>query len=144
MVFMSMAFHHFRDPGRAAVECRRVLRAGGYVVVRTGTREQILSYPYVPFFPNTRSMLDELLPDRTGVCTAFEKAGFRCVDSLVVTQTIAPSWTAYADKLAAGGDSVLARLAEDELARGIEAVRRYGDGATGRGVVEPIDVFFFR
>ena len=64
MIFMSMSFHHFRDPERAAWECRRVLRADGHVVVRTGTREQIPSYPYVPYFPSARSMLEDLLPDR--------------------------------------------------------------------------------
>ena len=144
MIFMSMSFHHFRDPERAASECRRVLRAGGSVVVRTGTREQIASYPYVPFFPSTRAMLEDLLPDRPGLCAVFETAGFRCVESQIVMQTIAPSWAAYADKLSAGGDSVLARLAEDELASGLEAVRRYGDGPGGRPIVEPIDVLFFR
>ena len=74
----------------------------------------------------------------------FETAGFRCVESQIVTQTVAPSWAAYADKLSAGGDSVLARLAEDELARGLEAVRGYGDGPGEQPVVEPIDVLFFR
>ena len=121
-----------------------MLRADGYVVVRTGTREQIPSYPYVPFFPSTRSMLEDLLPDHSRLCAAFETVGFRCVESQIVTQTIAPSWSAYADKLSAGGDSVLARLAEEELVSGLEAVRRYGDGPGGRPIVEPIDVLFFR
>lgn len=144
MIFMSMSFHHFHDPQRAARECRRVLRADGSVVVRTGTREQISSYPYVPFFPSTRSMLEDLLPDHSRLCAAFETVGFRCVESQIVTQTIAPSWSAYVDKLSAGGDSVLARLAENELAGGLEAIRRYGDGPGRRPVVEPIDVLFFR
>jgi ubiquinone/menaquinone biosynthesis C-methylase UbiE len=140
MIFMSMSLHHFHDLERAAHECRRVLRSDGTVVVRTGTREQVSSYPYVPFFPSTRAMLEDLLPDRSRLSAVFGAAGFRCVESVVVTQTIAPSWSAYADKLAAGGDSVLARLAEDELARGLEDVRRHDDGP----VVEPIDVLFFR
>jgi ubiquinone/menaquinone biosynthesis C-methylase UbiE len=144
MIFMSMSFHHFRDPERAARECRRVLRTDGTVVIRTGTREQISSYPYVPFFPSTRSMLEELLPDRARLCAVFETAGFHCVASQLVTQTIAPSWAVYADKLAAGGDSVLARLTEDEMASGLDAVRRHVDGPGGRPVVEPVDVFFFR
>jgi ubiquinone/menaquinone biosynthesis C-methylase UbiE len=144
MIFMSMSFHHFRDPERAARECRRVLRANGNLVVRTGTREQIPSYPYVPFFPSTRRMLEDLLPDRPGLCAVFETVGFRCVASQIVTQTVAPSWAAYADKLSAGGDSVLARLPEDELARGLEAVRRYGGGSREQPVVEAIDVLFFR
>jgi ubiquinone/menaquinone biosynthesis C-methylase UbiE len=144
MIFMSMSFHHFRDPERAAWECRRVLRTDGTVVVRTGTAEEIRSYPYVPFFPSTRSMLEELLPDRVRLCRVFETAGFQCVESRLVMQTIAPSWPTYADKLAAGGDSVLARLGEDELASGIDAIRRHGDGPGEQPVVEPIDVFYFR
>ena len=144
MIFMSMSFHHFRDPEQAAWECRRVLRDKGSVVVRTGTREQIPSYPYVPFFPGTRSMLEDLLPDRPRLCAVFETAGFRCVGWQVVTQAIAPSWTAYADKLSAGGDSVLARLTENELASGLDAIRRHGDTPEGRPVVEQIDVLFFR
>jgi hypothetical protein len=43
MIFMSMSCHRFRDRERAASEWRRVLRAGGNVVVRGGTREQIAS-----------------------------------------------------------------------------------------------------
>jgi hypothetical protein len=74
----------------------------------------------------------------------FEAAGFRCIESRIVTQTIAPSLVAYADKLSAGGDSVLARLAEDELTRGLAAIRRNGDGTCEQPVVEPIDVLFFR
>jgi hypothetical protein len=89
-------------------------------------------------------MLEDLLPDHSQLCALFETAGFRCVESQIVTQTIAPSWAAYADKLSAGGDSVLARLAEDDLARGLEAVRRHGDARGEEPVVEPIDLFFFR
>lgn len=144
MIFMSMSFHHFREPDRAARECRRVLRADGTLVVRTGTREQIESYPYVPFFPGTPSMLEDLLPDRPGLCAVFESAGFRCVESRIVRQTIASDWSAYADKLSVGGDSVLARLSKDELNRGLDAIRHYGKGRGEQPVVEPIDVLFFR
>jgi len=144
MVFMSMSFHHFRNRERAARECRRVLRADRPVVVRTGTREQIESYPYVPFFPQTRSMLQDLLPDHASLREVFESAGFRCAASEVIAQTIAPTWAAYADKLSAGGDSVLSRLSEAELARGLEAVRSYDARCPGQPVVEPIDVFLFR
>jgi len=139
-----MSFHHVQDPDRAARECRRVLRSDGHVVVRTGTREQIPSYPYVPFFPSTPAMLEDLLPDRPGLCAVFESAGFRCVASQIVTQIVAPSWAAYAGKLAAGGDSVLARLPASELAIGLDAVHRHDDGSPGQPVIEPIDVLFFR
>jgi ubiquinone/menaquinone biosynthesis C-methylase UbiE len=140
-IFMSMSFHHFTDPDRAIRECRRVLRPGGTVVVRTGTREQIASYPYVPFFPQTLPILEEVLPSTASLVAVFESAGFNCISSTIVTQAIAPDWRAYADKLATGSDSVLARLTAGELARGVAAVRIHG----GPGpIVEPIDVLVFR
>ncbi len=143
VIFMSMSFHHFVDRALAARECRRVLRSHGVVCVRTGTREQIQSYPYVPFFPSTPSKLVEVLPDRAALREPFEAAGFRLCASEVITQTIALSWSAYADKLAAGGDSVLATLNEQEFENGLAALRRYGVDAVSQRVVEPIDLLVF-
>ena len=143
VIFMSMSFHHFVDRALAARECRRVLRGQGVVCVRTGTREQIQSYPYVPFFPSTPSKLVEILPDRAALCEPFEAAGFRLCASEVIRQTIALSWSAYADKLAAGGDSVLATLSEQEFENGLAALRRYGVDAASQQVVEPIDLLVF-
>ena len=59
MVFISMSLHHFTDPSVAAHECRRVLTDAGTVVIRTATRDQIPSYPYVPFFASSRRPIVE-------------------------------------------------------------------------------------
>jgi SAM-dependent methyltransferase len=45
LVFMSQIYHHLPDPAAVARECRRVLRAGGYVCIRTGTRENDVVVP---------------------------------------------------------------------------------------------------
>ena len=45
----------FPDPVAVARECRRILRADGYVCVRTGTRENDVVIPR--FFPAVRAML---------------------------------------------------------------------------------------
>jgi hypothetical protein len=121
-----------------------VLRDHGVVCVRTGTREQIQSYPYVPFFPSSASKLVEVLPDRAALREPFEAARFCLCASEVITQTIAPSWNAYADKLAAGGDSVLASLSEQEFKNGLAALRRYGVDAEIQQVVEHIDLLVFK
>jgi ubiquinone/menaquinone biosynthesis C-methylase UbiE len=143
IIFMSMSFHHFRDRLAAARECRRVLRQGGTLFVRTGTREQIPSYPYVPFFQSTAALIEETLPDRSGHCQPFEAAGFRLKAADLVTQTIAPDWDTYADRLAAGGDSILSRLSPEEFESGLAAVRRHAREAAGQEITEPIDLFVF-
>src|SRR2546429_4685532 len=108
LIFMSMIFHHFDDPALAARECRRVLRDGATALVRTGTRERISSYPYVDFFPESRPILEECLPTNTFMREVFEAAGFRMVTLELVTQEIAPSYAAYAEKMSAGAGSILA------------------------------------
>lgn len=144
LVFMSMSYHHFSEPTAVARQCRRVLRSGGRVILRTGTREQIPSYPYFRFFPTLPSILEDMLPDHRELRETFGTAGLEMVSSEVIRQTIAPTWLAYADKLAAGGDSALARLSRDDFEAGLDAMRRFGDEDGGRPVIEPIDLLVFR
>lgn len=141
LVFMSMIFHHFDDPMLAARECRRVLRDGGTVVLRTGTHDRIPLYPYVPFFPQSLPILEDCLPTCAVVREVFESAGFSTVSSDIIIQQIAPDHATYAEKLLAGADSVLAQLPPADFQAGIEAIRADGDD---KPVFEPIDVFVFR
>jgi ubiquinone/menaquinone biosynthesis C-methylase UbiE len=144
LIFMSMIFHHFDDPTRAARECRRVLRDGATVFLRAGTRERSSSYPFVDFFPESRPILEECLPATAFVREVFEAAGFRMVKFEVITQEIAQSYTAYAEKLSAGADSVLAKLSQSEFAAGMGALRSHAARVDDQAVCEPIDVFVFR
>lgn len=144
LIFISMIFHHFENSALAARECRRVLRDEGTAFIRTGTRERIPSYPYYDFFPASRPILEDVLPTTAFVGEVFEAAGFSTVTVELVTQQIAPSYAVYADKLAAGADSVLARLNTLDFDAGITALRAHAALSVGAAVFEPIDVFVFR
>jgi ubiquinone/menaquinone biosynthesis C-methylase UbiE len=143
MVFTSMTFHHFTDRALAARECRRVLRDGGALFVRAATREQIDSYAYVAFIPVTRALHEQVLPRLADIRSTFESAGFRHVAAELITQTIAPTWRAYAEKLKAGGDSVLARVSAAELEAGLDRIRRHAAVVDPKPVTEPIDLLVF-
>ncbi len=143
MVFMSMSFHHFNNPDDSLRECGRVLRENGIAVLRSGTLEQIPSYPYVPFYPSSYPLLEEILLSSRDTQAIFESNGFRMIASKVITQAIAPDWKSYAEKIAAGGDSVLARLNPDEFNEGLNAIRAYAADSKNAAVVEPIDLFLF-
>jgi ubiquinone/menaquinone biosynthesis C-methylase UbiE len=144
LVFMSMVFHHFNDPVAVASECRRVLRDRGTVFLRAGTVEQISEYPYVEFIPATKPLLYERLNRKRQIIDTFEAAGFSTVAAELVVQQIAPTYSAYVDKLAAGGDSVLASLNARDLEKGLSALRRHAALVDPHPVIEPIDVFVFR
>ena len=144
LVFMSMSFHHFTDPKLVATGCRRVLRNGGIALLRTGTRERISAYPYVPFFPQSLPIMKDCLPTVTFLHEVFESAGFTSVSSSIVTQRIAPDYATYAEKIAAGADSVLAQLSPADFQSGMDALHAYAARAGDKPVEEPLDVVVFR
>lgn len=143
LVFTSMAYHHFTQPGLVATECRRVLQPGGSVFVRTGVRERMASYPYAPFFPEAVPVGERRLPSASEICAVFASAGF---DSAIVgemVQQVAASWSHYATRIAAGADSVLASLNQEQFDAGLRRLRDYASEHASTPVTETIDYFAF-
>ena len=141
LVFMSMVYHHLGSPAAAARECHRVLRDGGYVCIRNGTRES--DFPHRHFFA-LQSLIDTELPARAEIAATFESAGFARVTHQVVRQTIAPDWPGFVEKSALRGDSFLARLADNEFRAGMDALQAHSDSIdVSAPVTEEIDWFVF-
>jgi ubiquinone/menaquinone biosynthesis C-methylase UbiE len=143
LIFMSMVFHHFTDHQGVAKECARVLRPGGRLCLRTASVEQIAMYPYVPFFPESRPLLEQRLPSLGFQRDAFEAAGLRTLSCELVTQEIAADLWVYAEKLSTKSDSILASLTDEDFDCGLKAVRSEAAVAAVRAVVEPIDFLVF-
>jgi SAM-dependent methyltransferase len=78
LVFMSMVYHHLGNPAAATRDCHRVLRDGGYVCIRNGTRES--DFPHRHFFA-LQPLIDTELPARAEIAATFESAGFARVTS---------------------------------------------------------------
>lgn len=144
LVFISMVFHHFVNPGLVARECARVLRDRAKVFLRAGSRERISSYAYVDFFPASRAILEEKLPSVASMREIFESANFTTIAADVVVQEIAPNYDVYAEKLSAGADSVLAGLSKTQFDAGLAAMRSYRAPVGTPAVTEPIDILVFR
>jgi ubiquinone/menaquinone biosynthesis C-methylase UbiE len=141
LVFMSMVYHHLGSPAAAARECHRVLRDGGYVCIRNGTRES--DFPHRHFFA-LQPLIDTELPARAEIVGTFESAGFGRLTHRVVRQTIAPDWTSFIEKSALRGDSFLAQLSDNEFRAGMAALQVHGDRIDlSAPVTEEIDWFVF-
>jgi ubiquinone/menaquinone biosynthesis C-methylase UbiE len=144
MVFMSMVFHHFEDPLSAMRECRRVLRAGGTVCLRAATTDRIDTYPYVPFFARSRAILESRIQNQSRIEAIFHEAGFDLARHELVRHEVASNWRVYADKIAAGADSILAQLSPNEFADGMRLLNDHAARASDAPVVEVVDLFAFR
>jgi SAM-dependent methyltransferase len=144
MVFMSMVFHHFEDPRGAMRECRRVLRTGGTVCLRAATSNRIATYPYVPFFSRSRAILEATLQTQERIEVIFHDAGFELMRHELVRNEVASNWRIYAEKIAAGADSILAQLSENEFRDGMRLLNEHAATAGDVPVVEVVDLFAFR
>jgi ubiquinone/menaquinone biosynthesis C-methylase UbiE len=144
LIFMSMVFHHFADPPRAAAECNRVLRAEGVIFLRAGTRDRIPSYPPSRFFPPSVPIMERTLAPADEVARTFVSAGFREAAAGQLLQEIAPSFAVYADQVAARADSVLAQLSAADLEAGVAEIRAHAARVDPTPVAEVIDWFAFR
>jgi len=144
MVFMSMVFHHFDDQPLAARECRRVLRSGGVVCLRAATVNRIASYPYVPFFARSRSILAATLQTQELLEAIFHAAGFELARHELVRHEVAANWRIYVDKIAAGADSILAQLSAREFRDGMRLLAEHAATTGDSPVSEVVDLFAFR
>jgi len=144
LIFISMIFHHLTDPAVAAKECHRVLRSHGRLVLRTSCFEKISIYPYVPFFPTSRRLLEQRLPSLQVQREVFEAASFEILACDVVVQEVAPDFLAYSKKLALKADSIIASLDEKELEAGLQTLRSHASTTPPRPVTEPIDLLVFK
>jgi len=144
LVFTSMAYHHFTQPGVVATECRRVLQPGGSVFVRTGVRERMASYPYAPFFPDAVPVGERRLPSASEICAAFGSAVFHSAVVGEIVQQVAANWPQHATRIAAGSDSVLASLDQKRFHAGVRRLRDYAAKHASTPVTETMDYFAFR
>jgi SAM-dependent methyltransferase len=141
-VFMSQIYHHLPDPAAVARECRRVLRAGGYVCIRNGTRENDVVVPN--FFPAVRAMLDADVPSSDEISSNFRAVGFTPTHHEIVTEVVAPDWPSFVRKSALRVDSFLARLSDTGFEQGMAALRAHGANINpAEAVTEEIDWFVF-
>jgi hypothetical protein len=62
----------------------------------------------------------------------------------IITQQVSPDLWGYAEKIASGADSILARLDQADFDRGLAVLRAYAATVPPQPVYEPIDVFVFQ
>ena len=145
LVFMSMVFHHFEDPGRAVTECRRVLRPGGVVCLRAATVDRISTYPYVPFFAKSRAILESTLQSQQRIESIFHEAGLGLARHELVPNEIGSDWRVYAEKISWRADSILVQLSDPEFAEGMRRLNQHAAAsANHEPVTELVDFFSFR
>jgi ubiquinone/menaquinone biosynthesis C-methylase UbiE len=125
LVFLSMVFHHVRDWASAHRELQRVLRPGGFVLVRTALKESLEAYLWSRFFPAAVALDRARLPSADEVVTRMTAAGLSLVRHRSVSQRFADNAESYLGKIRLRGLSSFQLISDAEFTAGLDALERY-------------------
>ena len=145
LVFASMIWHHIPDQHEAGREIARVLRRGGYLCIRTATRDALDSELYLRFFPAARKINEAIMPPRRDLICGLEDCGLALTHHSVVRHPQNRNPKEYAERVALRGFSDLAAISDAEFRSGIERLRRHCAAAPkDQEVAVDVDLFVFR
>jgi ubiquinone/menaquinone biosynthesis C-methylase UbiE len=113
LALLSMVYHLLEPAEPALAELHRVIRPGGWVVVRTPTRELLDRVEFLAFFPQARAIDDARIPPRAELRVAFQRAGFAPHAWKVVEQEFAATPLEALERVRRRAFSTL-RLISDE------------------------------
>jgi len=116
--WLSTVIHHLDDLDAAAGELRRVLRPGGWVLIRSAFPDRVGPVPRAEFWPGTRALLDRF-PSSQHTIGTFTTAGFGFQRLERVTDLLAGSLRDYWERVRVRADSLLRQLPDDEFAEGL-------------------------
>ena len=144
VAWLSAVVHHI-DRRSAARSLMRALSPGGHLLIRgawPGRTERITLFQY---FPTAAEKLAETYPPLVTVVGELTEAGFEYVSVTAVPQTSARNLEELADKAATRADSSLTRIADQDFAVGLRALREAAASDTqGAPVVDWLDLAVFR
>jgi len=145
LVFLSMVYHHIRDKSKAMLEISRVLKAKGFLGIRTSTTDSLDSYLYLHFFPDALRINVEKLPARQNVIDLLQNNGFKLKGHTIIHQITAGSLQQYFEKISLRGLSDLSVIPDDKFHKDLADFKKYCyENETEEPVYEDIDLFVFR
>jgi ubiquinone/menaquinone biosynthesis C-methylase UbiE len=144
LVFASMVWHHIPDQHEAGREIARILRPGGYLCVRTPTREALDSELYLRFFPSARLLNEQIMPARRDLLSCLTGCGLQVIHHGVIRHPQNSNLREYADRVALRAFSDLASISDEEFRRGMEELRRHCATAPHQEIAADVDLFVCR
>ena len=144
VAFLSMMWHHVRDPQAAVAELERTVRPAGAVFVRTPTVELLEHFAFLRFFPESRALDERRLPSRAALRAVFAAGGFAGVVQRTIQQRMTDGPEEYRERVRARGFSSLQQISDDAFARGLAQFEAWSASLPDEPMHEWVDVFVFR
>lgn len=143
--WLSTVLHHIRDRVRCAGELRRVLRAGGRVLIRSGFGDRLEGVRWLRYFPAAQDIAAGRWPTVDATVEAFATAGFEVEALHAVPEVMAPNMSAYYKRIAVRANSTLTLIDDDDFEQGIEHLEQEAAAAPiNEPVVDRRDLLVLR
>lgn len=133
-VFSSQVWHHIADRQGTADECSRVLRAGGAVVIRTISHEQLRRKVVFEFFPEIQDNQLRVYPSEEDFDRYFGNAGFASTEHLAYELERYQPASEFIEIARKRLWSMFRPISEEGLEAGVEKLRRYERDHPGQPV----------
>jgi ubiquinone/menaquinone biosynthesis C-methylase UbiE len=145
VAFLSMMWHHLREPRAVVAELARTLRGDGAVFLRTPTVDVLDQFAFLRFFPESRALDERRMPSRTALRGLFVAGGFTEWAQRTVEQRMSDGPDEYRERVRARGFSSLQQISDEAFARGLAQFEAWSALLpAGAPVYERVDVFVFR
>jgi len=144
VALMSLMIHFLPDLPAALRDVARIVRPGGFVLVRTPTRDLVERHCFLPYFPEALAIDRARMPAADDLVAAFAAAGFVNTVHDTVVQEFAPTAAAACVKVRARAFSVLLMISDEAFARGLPAFERACDTAPPGPVEDAVAFLVFR
>ena len=147
LALLSMVYHLLATAGVAAAavgELHRVVRQGGWVLVRTPTLELLDHIAWLPFFPGARALDEARLPPRGHVVASFEHAGFATHAHRAIEQEFASTPLEAFEKVRRRPFSTLRLLPDGAFDEGLARYEAHCRMAPPTPLIDTLDLFVFQ
>jgi ubiquinone/menaquinone biosynthesis C-methylase UbiE len=142
--WLSTVIHHVPDLEACAAELRRVIAAGGAVLIRNAFGDRLEEIQWLDFFPSAREIAAKRWPTVDATALAFGTAGFEVERLEGVPEVVANDFRDYHDRIRVRANSTLDLVDDQAFDAGLARMEEFASTQPPGRVVDRRDFLVLR
>ncbi len=145
MVFISLAFHTFNNPNKAVAEVKRILKPGGYAVIRQPTKETNRLDQGLKLLPESLRLSKILVITRKQMFAVWKKQGFIKFKHHIVKQKVTKTCREFYERVSLRGASIYKLIPDKIFNKRLDKLKHYcGSLKREHPIYEMRELFVFK